>query len=436
MLSRHQQLSECADNDISAAIDQGRSTQTTAATTDDCAPLITVHLQNLAGDVLDIDIDAGATVLELKRRAYALRADYAVQRQRLAVILADAVGASTSAVSSQSSDDHVMLSNERTLSSYALGGDTTIHLFVSNDFCGGDYVRTIGGDDADDASALIKSPYGLCVSADGDLLFVADFGAHRVRVLRCADGALVHTIGAAMGAYGGGDYELNHPYSCCTSADGELLYVADTYNHRVQVYHIGSNFTLVRSIGSLGSGGGQMRDPSDVCCTHDGALLCVAEANGNRVQMFSVTDGVHVASLGEGRFDWAYGVCVSPSEDSELFVADYDHHCVHVFRTADATHVRTIGSHGQDAGQFRNPQGVCLSRDGEWLFVADRGNDRVQVMRASDGEHVRSIGAWVDVSNSCNIARLAQPRGVCVSPNGELLFVADAGNHRVVVFTA
>ena len=104
---------------------------------------------------------------------------------------------------------------------------------------------------------------------------------------------------------------------------------------------------------------------------------------------------------------------------------------VQVYRAADGTHLRSIGSHGSGAGQFIQPHGVCVSPNGEWLFVADCGNHRVQVLRMTDGEHVHTIG-----SRGGGDGQLQFPMDVCLSPDGNLLIVSDMDNHRVQVFTA
>ena len=64
-----------------------------------------------------------------------------------------------------------------------------------------------------------------------------------------------------------------------------------------------------------------------------------------------------------------------------------------------------------------------LFADGSRVFVADCGNHRVVVL-AADGTVVRALG-----SKGGGAGQLQQPRAVWV--DGEDMFVADSGNCRV-----
>ena len=154
---------------------------------------------------------------------------------------------------------------------------------------------------------------------------------------------------------------------------------------------------LERTFGSRGKGAGQTLDPFGVCVSPDGELLFVAERNNHRVQVLRASDGAHVRSVGSkgsghDQFKYPSFVCLS-RDGAVLFVADTANHRVQVLRAADGAYVRTIGSKGQRPGQFKDPRGMCLSLDGEHLFVVGFGNDRVQMLRVSDGAHVRSFGS-------------------------------------------
>ena len=125
------------------------------------------------------------------------------------------------------------------------------------------------------------------------------------------------------------------------------------------------------------------------------------------------------------------GVCSSPNGEL-CFVADTCNDRVQVFRLLDGKHVRSIGSAGNGESQLRAPQDVCVSANGQWLFVADTGNHRVQVFRALDDEleHMYTIGCEGSGDGQFN-----QPHGLCVSPNGDFLFVTDKHNNRVQFFS-
>lgn len=110
-------------------------------------------------------------------------------------------------------------------------------------------------------------------------------------------------------------------------------------------------------------------------------------------------------------------LCLSP-DGRELFVVDDE--CIQVLNAADGSHNRTIGSFGEDNGEFNFPFGICVSHDGEELYVADRDNNRVQVLRSHDGSHIRTFEDF------------SSPKRVCLSPDGRELFVSDFSGIHVL----
>ena len=79
-------------------------------------------------------------------------------------------------------------------------------------------------------------------------------------------------------------------------------------------------------------------------------------------------------------------------------------------------HVRTIDA--ESAGiKLRCPCGVCVSPDGLQLFVADSDTHSIRVFSATDGQLLRTIGS---------AGMFSTPKGVCLSPDGELLYGANS----------
>ena len=75
----------------------------------------------MAGDSLPIDIDADASVAELKRRVHAANPLCVVAQQRLAVMHADRADGAHTAL-----DD-----DARSLASYGVANDAVVHVFVA-----------------------------------------------------------------------------------------------------------------------------------------------------------------------------------------------------------------------------------------------------------------------------------------------------------------
>jgi sugar lactone lactonase YvrE len=150
-----------------------------------------------------------------------------------------------------------------------------------------------GGDGGPAAAASLKQPAGLAVK-DG-LLYIADSGNHRIRIVNL-ETSVIETVAGAGGAGfrgdGGpaGEALLDNPYSVAVSANGGNLFIADTENHRVRVVNLESLVIATFA----GTGDGQFR----------GDLLPAASTS------LSEPRGLVVSSL------------------SFLFISDTGHHIV------------------------------------------------------------------------------------------------------------
>ena len=112
-------------------------------------------------------------------------------------------------------------------------------------------------------------------------------------------------------------------------------------------------------------------------------------------------------------------LCLS-HDNKRLFVTDMGNHLVQVLNKEDGTFIQTIGNgQGKGPGQFLyTPWGVCISPDGRELYVADQGNHRINVFNTIDGTSTRSFGQ----------GQIKYPLDVCVSRDGEELYVSETFN--------
>lgn len=275
-------------------------------------------------------------------------------------------------------------------------------------------------------------PEGLAVDRDGRVI-VADSLNHRVQIYR-ADGTFVRTFGANGSAVG----SFNMPGGIAVGAVGppadgndrnnneQLIIVTDQGNGRVQVFD--SEGTFLRTVGTLGSQDGQLLEPTGVAINAAGQIV-VADYQNHRVQIFA-DDGTFVLKFGEhgaaeGQFEHPSGIAIGPNGD--IVVADYQNDRIQVF-TADGTFVRAIGTHGAGPGEFDRPFDVAVSSDGH-IIVTDYENHRCQVL-SETGEFVAAIG-----SHGSGPGQFDSPGGVTVGPDGRL-FVTDCGNGRYQVFSS
>jgi hypothetical protein len=235
---------------------------------------------------------------------------------------------------------------------------------------------------------------------------------------------------------------------------GGLLFVADKWNHRVQVFNATTS-DYVRTIGTgvKGNSSNQFCNPNGIALltsteAFPEGLLYVSDSSNNRVQVFNLATWVFHKSI-TCNFKTPCGLSVlPPSRDHPqglLFVADIENKCVKVLNAMSGEHCYTVGTEGvsgSEIGWFNDPSGLSLQLASEaslvpLLYVADTGNSRVQIFNALTGQYVRMLGT----GEGSGAGQFNQPLGVSVQPAntkypGGVVYVADTGNRRVQVFHA
>ncbi len=89
-----------------------------------------------------------------------------------------------------------------------------------------------------------------------------------------------------------------------------------------------------------------------------------------------------------------YGMCVSLKHG--VIIVSENYTCLRLYSLEDGSLVRTIGGKGSGRGQFSfTCGGLCVSPDGDNVLVADSDSGRVQEVRIADGSWVRFVGEGV-----------------------------------------
>lgn len=116
-----------------------------------------------------------------------------------------------------------------------------------------------GGDGGDARLAALDRPYGLCVNCDGSVLYIADYGNHRIRRVELFCGGKITTVcGCGRAGFGGDggrgeDACLKGPYWVCLDDAEEWLYIADALNHSIRRWHVRTN--VIETVAGSGRAG-------------------------------------------------------------------------------------------------------------------------------------------------------------------------------------
>lgn len=155
--------------------------------------------------------------------------------------------------------------------------------------------------------AAFAQPSGLAVAAHEpwSCLFVADSESSSVRTLALKDGAVKALVGGErdpmnLFAFGdvdgkGVDAKLQHPLGVAWTPEQSLLYVADSYNHKIKV--VDPKTKECSTLAGTGEAGNTLgpdfnqsrfNEPGGICASGGGRLLYVADTNNHQIKVLDL----------------------------------------------------------------------------------------------------------------------------------------------------
>lgn len=234
------------------------------------------------------------------------------------------------------------------------------------------------------AAGDLSAPRGLDIALDGSI-FVADSLNHRIQQFS-PSGEIINTWGSYAnileGDAPGGTF--HEPWDVAVSADG-FVYVADTFNHRIQKFTLSGRF--LKSWGVF--------------------------AQGNEPDSF-----------------WGpRGIAISP--DGKIFITDTGNKRVVVFDD-DLNYITQFGGAGYEAGQFDEPVGITIDQTGK-VYIADTWNRRVQIFEESSDEATFNQIGKFNVDGWYGQSIENKPY-ISIHPSGSI-FISDPETGRILEFS-
>jgi DNA-binding beta-propeller fold protein YncE len=293
----------------------------------------------------------------------------------------------------------------------------------------------------------LLNPRALAVGADGRR-YIADTDNHRVVVLD-AGGGFVSAFGSycqlAEGESSGcvdpdgsgpgeiGDGQFYEPWGIAVDDSG-TIYVADTWNGRIQALDIDGN--LLHKWGQFSSTSGELGDayamfgPRGLTVDGGGNLL-VADTGNKRILHFT-PDGTLLKQIGgggviAGRFEEPTDVAVDPV-DGSVYVADAWNRRIQKF-APDLSFVAEWPVASWESQDRLHKPYLTVTSSGD-VYASDPAMYRVLVYGA-DGTLKTSFGRF-----GVEEDRFGLPNGLATDPLTNDVLVADGGNSRVMVFQA
>jgi uncharacterized protein (TIGR03663 family) len=256
------------------------------------------------------------------------------------------------------------------------------------------------------------------------------------------------------GEVGTGPGQFNHPRGIALGPDGNVYVVdSDNYRIQVFgpdgtfLREWGSQCNLEDGhgcvdpdgSGPLASGDGQFQEPWGIAVAPDGRVY-VADTWNHRIQVFD-SNGAFLTKWGQyGQTDSPVALFYGPRDvavdsSGRVFVTDTGNKRVVVF-DQDGNLLYQWGGGGVLGGYFEEPVGIDTGTDGT-IYVADTWNQRVQVF---DGDYVYlrdwPVAAWYgqSVVNKPYLAVDSQDRVYITDPEGYLVAVYSATGDLLATF--
>jgi DNA-binding beta-propeller fold protein YncE len=231
------------------------------------------------------------------------------------------------------------------------------------------------------------------------------------------------------GAEGNQPGQFKEPWAVTVGPEGDV-YVADTWNHRIQVFD--DQGQLKKIWGTFGEVQDPMASqellygPRDLVVDGEGYLY-ITDTGNKRVVKYD-PEGNMVRAVGgagseEGQMQEPVGLALSPEGD--LYVADTWNQRVQVF-DRDLNFLRSWPVYAWEGMSVLNKPYLAVDAEGS-VYATDPEGYRV-IAFDSEGELLRVWG-----QKGSDLSSMSLPTGIAAAPAGPL-FVSDSENNRILVF--
>jgi sugar lactone lactonase YvrE len=311
-------------------------------------------------------------------------------------------------------------------------------------------VSVNGSADGTGSLAQFNAPTGVAVDGGGNA-FVADAGNFTIRKVTPA--GLVSTLAGSASVPGSGDgagqaARFGSCYGVAVDGAGNA-YVADTGNHTIRkITPAGEVSTLAGTAGVRGALDGtgpaaQFNEPRGVAVDGAGNVYVAEWWNGTIrkitpsgvVSTLAGTAGAWGSADGTGASARFFGPSsVALDAAGNVYVADPDNHNIRRITPEGvvSTLAGTAGVAGAADGtglaaQFQNPNALTVDAAGN-VYVADTGNCLIRKITPAGVVSTVAGTAHADGFRPGGLPGfLAQPRGVALTPDGDLIVTCNNG---------
>lgn len=234
----------------------------------------------------------------------------------------------------------------------------------------------------------------------------------------CARCPAVPEYLGSWGGYGTGPGQFIEPSSVELDSAGVVIVAG----HENRVQRFDRDGGLIDIFGAAGPGDGQFNHPHGLAVDRArGDLLYVGDQENHRLQVFSST-GVFARQWGDDQFAHIHDVGIDRAS-GDIFVGDFELDTLRKFSSTGEL-LGQYGGPGTEPGRFDGVWGVSTDAAG-FVYVADTFNRRVQKLDR-DGAFVAE---WTDYGGRA----FEKPTGLYVDTN-DVVYVCDSLAETIILF--
>ncbi len=247
----------------------------------------------------------------------------------------------------------------------------------------------------------------------GDI-WVADSWNQRIQRF-AATGEFVQTFGNRSS---NPEYGMNYPRGIAVDPVSRRIWVANQRGHHIKRYDYDGTFhDQLGDADHDSESPGYFRWPLDI--EFCGGKAVVSDRNSSKVNVLNADTGAVISQFTRsGNF----GMAIDP-ETCNIYVSDSTK--IYQYNSTGTSLTRTFGASGTGDGQFKHIWDMVVSNG--VLYVTDDQASRIQAFSLTG----TFLGKWGGYGTGAY--QFKNPSGIASGSNG-LLYVADAGNDRIVVF--
>lgn len=279
----------------------------------------------------------------------------------------------------------------------------------------------------------------------------------------CADCKPVPVFVNAWGGRGLEPGQFIEPSSIELDSDGVVIVAG----HEDRVQRFTADGTLLAIFGEAGSGDGEFNHPHGLALDRArGDLLYVGDQENHRLQVFT-KEGAFVRQFGDAQFQHIHDVGID-GQSGDLLIGDLETHLLRKFSPTGEL-LAIFGGPGSGPGQFNGLWGVSTDSSGN-VYVADTNNRRIQKLdrdgafvaewsQIGDTDFIKPTGVFVDSSDQVYVCdalaeviaifstdgelldrwhlpsiygQRSEPEDIVIDPSGKEIYIAEVYAHRVL----